>query len=242
MEKILDFNYKTIGVLAIGVGIGYYIGTRKQEKKLNNPKNTFYLYDTHQSTWDSLFSPSINHLENLYNSLTTVPDDEPINIVVKTHGGSLLWSNKICLLFKKRSGKVRVFVKDYAHSAGTLLALAADEIYMNHYSTMSAIDPQVDTLGFISYLPLKNLSSILKDRDGLRSYITDNSDYHRIDTMRMINENHDINKIMEVMYDNVKDHATLFQKEDVENLGISILDWNGIDIPNSISNGILNDE
>jgi len=230
-----DLNYKNVGALAsavgIGVGLGYYFATRKSRVDKKVPKNTFYLFDTKESTWDSIFSPSSDHLENLYNELTKVPDNETINIVVKTHGGSLLWCNKITLLFKHRDGKVRVFIKDYAHSAGSMLALAADEIYMNRYSTMSAIDPQIDTFGFLSYLPLKNLSSMIKDNQGLASYLADNSEFHKNDTKKMINIKHNVDKIMEVMYDGVKDHATLFVKDAIEELGVRVFEWDGEDVP-----------
>jgi ClpP class serine protease len=230
-----DLNYKTLGALAsaaaIGVGLGYYFGTRKGRVDKRTPKNTFYLFDTKESAWNSLFMPSTDHLEELYNELTKVPDNETINIVVKTHGGSLLWCNKITLLFKQREGKVRVFVKDYAHSAGSMLALASDEIYMNRYATMSAIDPQIDTFGFISYLPLKNLSSMIKDGQGLATYLSDNSEFHKNDTRKMINTQYNVDKIMEVMYDGVKDHATLFDRNAVEALGVRIFEWDGEDLP-----------
>lgn len=226
-----DINYKTLGLVAVGVGFGYYLGTRKSKAKKKSPTNTLYLFDTKESAWDSVFSPSTNHLEELYNELTKIPDNETVNIVIKTHGGCLLWCNKITLLFKQREGKVRVFVKDYAHSAGSMLALAADEIYMNRYATMSAIDPQIDTFGFISYLPLKNLSGMIKDGQGLASYLTDNSEYHRNDTKKMINIQYNVDKIMDVMYDGVKDHSTLFDRDAVEQLGVRIYDWDGENVP-----------
>ena len=224
-------KYKTFGALAIGAFIGYYVGSYRSKPKETISKNTFYLTDTHESTWNSVFSTVVDPLEKLYDELCNVPDKEMINIVVKTHGGSLLWCNKLTLLFKQRTGDVRVFIKDYAHSAGSVLALAADEIFMNRYATMSAIDPQVSTFGFISYLPLQHLSAMVKDNQGLPSYLKASSEYHRNDMEKIINAKHNVNKIMEVMYDGVVDHATLFTRDDVERLGVRISEWDGVDIP-----------
>ena len=39
--------------------------------------------------------------------------------------------------------EVYFFVPDYAYSAGTILCMSGDKIYMNYYSSLGPIDPQV---------------------------------------------------------------------------------------------------
>ncbi|WP_083393266.1 hypothetical protein [Curtobacterium sp. MMLR14_010] len=70
----------------------------------------------------------------------------PIDLMLHTPGGNIDAAEKIALLVRRRAGdaSVRVIVPDYAKSAGTLIALAANTILMSDSSELGAIDPQVE--------------------------------------------------------------------------------------------------
>jgi Serine dehydrogenase proteinase len=75
-----------------------------------------------------------------------VPQDAHIDLMLHTIGGDTDVTEKFAGMLWSRIGKtgtLRVIVPDYAKSAGTLLALAADEIVMSDTSELGPIDPQV---------------------------------------------------------------------------------------------------
>jgi hypothetical protein len=68
---------------------------------------------------------------------------DELNLVLYTHGGEATAAWPIMSFLREHCKKVRVLVPFYAHSAGTLLSLGADEIVMTRYATLSPIDPTV---------------------------------------------------------------------------------------------------
>lgn len=75
-----------------------------------------------------------------------VPEGAHIDLMLQTVGGDTDVTEKLAGMLWARIGKtgtLRVIVPDYAKSAGTLLALAADEIVMSDTSELGPIDPQV---------------------------------------------------------------------------------------------------
>jgi hypothetical protein len=70
-----------------------------------------------------------------------------IDIILETFGGTTMSSKNICNMlynYKKLYPKIiiRIFIPSHAYSAGTIIALMADELYMNYYSFLSPIDTQ----------------------------------------------------------------------------------------------------
>jgi membrane-bound ClpP family serine protease len=71
-----------------------------------------------------------------------------LDLLLHTPGGDVDQAERIVLLCRKRAKSFRVIVPDSAKSAGTLIALAADEIVMGEPSELGPIDPQITiTLG-----------------------------------------------------------------------------------------------
>jgi Serine dehydrogenase proteinase len=69
-----------------------------------------------------------------------------IDLLLHTSGGDMDASEKVAsMLWSKigATGTLRVIVPDYAKSAGTLLAIAADTIVMSDSSELGPIDPQL---------------------------------------------------------------------------------------------------
>lgn len=74
-----------------------------------------------------------------------IESGSPIDLLLQTPGGDIDQAERIVLLCRKRAGDAdfRVIVPDSAKSAGTLIAVAADEIVMGEPSELGPIDPQV---------------------------------------------------------------------------------------------------
>jgi ATP-dependent protease ClpP protease subunit len=77
-----------------------------------------------------------------------IDDLEPgadLDLMLHTPGGDVDRAEKIVVLCRNRvmDGKFRVVVPESAKSAGTLIAIAADEIVMGEPSELGPIDPQV---------------------------------------------------------------------------------------------------
>jgi hypothetical protein len=77
--------------------------------------------------------------------LHNVPPGEDLDLLLHTPGGDIDAAEKLAAMMRKRVGeaKLRVVVPDLAKSAGTLMALAADELVMSDSSELGPIDPQI---------------------------------------------------------------------------------------------------
>ena len=65
-------------------------------------------------------------------------------VLVETTGGYIEVVERIYSVFRKHYEHVIFVVPSFAYSAGTVLVLSGDEIYMDYYSVLGPIDPQVD--------------------------------------------------------------------------------------------------
>jgi ClpP class serine protease len=89
-------------------------------------------------------SISIDDSEAVLRAIRLTPEEQPIDIILHTPGGTVLAAEQIAKALVERKGKVTVFVPHYAMSGGTLIALAADEIVMDPNAVLGPIDPQID--------------------------------------------------------------------------------------------------
>lgn len=64
-------------------------------------------------------------------------------VVLETDGGSIEAVERISDVFRHHFSKVEFIIPNFAYSAGTVLALSGDEIYMDYYSVLGPIDPQI---------------------------------------------------------------------------------------------------
>jgi hypothetical protein len=77
--------------------------------------------------------------------LYNVPKGSNIDLLLHTGGGNIDAAEKIVSMIRSRvgTGYLRVIVPDFAKSAGTLIALAADKIVMGDSSELGPVDPQI---------------------------------------------------------------------------------------------------
>ena len=77
--------------------------------------------------------------------LHNVPRNSNVDFLLHTPGGDIDAAEKIMLMVRTTvgTGRLRIVVPDFAKSAGTLMALAADQIVMSDCSELGPIDPQI---------------------------------------------------------------------------------------------------
>ena len=68
---------------------------------------------------------------------------EQLAIVLTTTGGSAMAVERYVNIIRRFYDKVVFIVPDYAYSAGTIFCMSGDEIWMDFYSVLGPIDPQV---------------------------------------------------------------------------------------------------
>ncbi|NUM53521.1 MAG: hypothetical protein HUU46_07750 [Candidatus Hydrogenedentes bacterium] len=80
--------------------------------------------------------------------LHNIKPNSDIDFLLHTGGGDIDAAEKLMSIVRNTvgTGRLRVIVPDFAKSAGTLMALAADTIVMSDSSELGPIDPQI-TLG-----------------------------------------------------------------------------------------------
>lgn len=77
--------------------------------------------------------------------LYSVTVNSSLDLLLHTPGGDIDAAEKLMSILRMRVGvgRLRVIVPDFAKSAGTLMAIGADEIVMGDTSELGPIDPQV---------------------------------------------------------------------------------------------------
>jgi len=83
----------------------------------------------------------IEDSEHVLRAIRMTPPDMPIAIIIHTPGGLVLAAAQIAL--KEHKAKKIAIIPHYAMSGGTLIALAADEIWMDANAVLGPVDPQI---------------------------------------------------------------------------------------------------
>ena len=69
--------------------------------------------------------------------------ERKLAIILTTTGGSATAVERYVNIIRKHYDKVIFIVPDYAYSAGTIFCMSGDEIWMDYFSVLGPIDPQV---------------------------------------------------------------------------------------------------
>ncbi|ABU81715.1 SDH family Clp fold serine proteinase [Ignicoccus hospitalis] len=81
--------------------------------------------------------------EAVIRAIHNTPKDVPIMMILHTPGGMVLAASQIAKALHDHPAKKVAVVPHYAMSGGTLIALAADEIWMGPAAALGPLDPQV---------------------------------------------------------------------------------------------------
>lgn len=68
-----------------------------------------------------------------------------LTVLLETTGGYIEIVERIVAVFRRHYVEVDFVIPNFAYSAGTVLALSGDNIYMDYYSVLGPIDPQFQT-------------------------------------------------------------------------------------------------
>jgi len=78
------------------------------------------------------------------NKKSEEPKKDKLVMILTTLGGYIEVVHRIVDLLRKHYNLVDFVIPNYAYSAGTVLAMSGDAIYMDYYSRLGPIDPQVE--------------------------------------------------------------------------------------------------
>jgi len=84
---------------------------------------------------DDLIRYSVESIENKRRKLV---------VLLETGGGYIEVAERVAETFRHHYRHVEFIVPNFAMSAGTVLAMAGDRIYMDYYSILGPIDPQIE--------------------------------------------------------------------------------------------------
>jgi len=90
---------------------------------------------------------TIEDAEAVIRAIRQTPPGTPIALILHTPGGLVLAASQIARALKAHNGRKIVIVPHYAMSGGTLIALAADEIWMDRDAVLGPVDPQIPFAG-----------------------------------------------------------------------------------------------
>lgn len=68
---------------------------------------------------------------------------DKLYIILTTTGGDALEVERMVNIIRANYREVNFIIPDYAYSAGTIFCMSGDNIYMDYYSVLGPIDPQV---------------------------------------------------------------------------------------------------
>lgn len=86
---------------------------------------------------------NFSDLEDVLSALVAGDQTRPLDVILHTQGGNSFAGKQIARAIKMHPARKTVFVPYYAMSAGTRVALAADQIVMGAQATLGPIDTQL---------------------------------------------------------------------------------------------------
>lgn len=102
--------------------------------------------DSHVLTWWGPIQPPVDRLirHAIEYRVKEGPRRKRLTVVLQTPGGYIETAERIANIFRKHYSWLSYMVPNQAMSAGTVLVMSGDEIWMNYFSTLGPIDPQVE--------------------------------------------------------------------------------------------------
>lgn len=68
---------------------------------------------------------------------------DKLYVILTTNGGSAEMVERYVNILRRHYSEINFIVPDYAYSAGTIFCMSGDSIYMDYFSVLGPIDPQV---------------------------------------------------------------------------------------------------
>jgi ClpP class serine protease len=166
--------------------------------------------------------------KDVLKALAAVDPNAPLDIVLHTPGGVSFHGWQIARALKAHRGHKTVFVPYFAWSAGTIIALAADEIVMGQHAALGPIDTQYDGV------PVSAWVSVLKQKprkkiDDVTLFLGERSarlmrDDHAkaVDLMRGVYSRRDAERIAHTLNDGNLTHGYPITFQAARKLGLKV--------------------
>ncbi len=104
--------------------------------------------------WCGILSPLDDELRAVIEGLVASPDHKQnLIVLLETKGGYIEIVERMVRIMRNHYEEVYFIIAGHAYSAGTVLVLSGDRIYMDYYSVLGPIDPQVQDEEGASLLP-----------------------------------------------------------------------------------------
>lgn len=95
------------------------------------------------SYYGEIVNDTASNLKYVIEQLCGNNEHKKLYFILTTPGGSVLPVERMVTIMRQFYDYVCFIVPDYAYSAGTILCMSGDDIYMNYYSALGPIDPQI---------------------------------------------------------------------------------------------------
>jgi hypothetical protein len=99
--------------------------------------------------------------------ISNIKDNQDLDIIINSFGGDISSSDSIVNMLLTYQGIIHTHIPYYAMSAGSLIALCGNQIYMDRYSQLGPVDPQIplslDDNSNDEYVPAKTLIDMNKE-------------------------------------------------------------------------------
>lgn len=181
--------------------------------------------------------------------------DLPLYLIIYAHGGTIASSDKIVEVLLNYKPDVHVYVPCFAFSAGTMVTLCADKIYMNELSLLSPVDPQItynihdkgedntSSRCFLQLMNDKTTDDKIEISDDLYLKALESEFLHddNINNLhRILNEKYDLPKnkkksIVKAFGSGNLPHHKPFSVNHIKNMGINVI----TPVPDDINNLFL---
>ena len=183
----------------------------------NNSNNIINIINKcNQYFIDIFYKDLIFNINDSINLIKNLKSEQ--NIILETCGGNIDSNDHILNHIISYNLKLNIFVFKNAQSAGTLIALAANKLYMTWTSFLGPTDPQI-TIDDILY-SVKALCDLCENKD--KNYVSDKYLLTYYDTKKLHTENIEtLNKILNnkfkknISYDNKTEFIKKISEGDI---------------------------
>jgi len=166
--------------------------------------------------------------KDVLKALAAVDPNAPLDIILHTPGGVSFHGWQIARALKAHRGRKTVFVPYFAWSAGTIIALAADEIVMGPHAALGPVDTQYNGVPVSAWVSVLKQKPRKKIEDatlflGERSARLMRDDHAKaVDLMRGVYSRRDAERIAHTLNDGNLTHGYPVTFQAARKLGLKV--------------------
>ena len=236
---MLKINMESIYIFFVFIIIIYFIFKKPRFKVSFNNKlkdnNIFIISNEKKYT---RFKDVVNfeNSEEVFKFFRNISFEKDLHMIIITEGGESDNPDLVSYMISqmKDSGykyKVNAYIPSYAMSSGSMIMLAADNIYMNWYSCTSPVDTQIEyEMEDSETFSVKHLKEIKTKGEFKERYSElikkDAETIYQTDAYilrRVLKDNPNRNKIIRQMFDTKLSHGMNFNYHDLKKMGLNII-------------------